>query len=667
MLRPTDELNKRQLEEMQSPGRLRSLNQERPSTYGLVDQGFDSQNSALPSTEAIPDATPDHFSTVAIGETSIPIAQLIGTDLPSAVVTEMLFETFIKSVHWFMLIFHEPSLREEMNSALTTGRVGERNLSNIVLILVVLLIATKYVAEEDVISTRTPIDIDHLQAKLLRTVESKFLAVLDQDNVGAVQVCVLLSSFYFYHGRPNRCLAINSAAIRMAQNLKFNRERSWQAVDTIEREQRRRVWWALYVLDGYGSITYGTTTIIKGSQCLVNLPQNIDDTSARCPGFDSIEKLEDGTTQPVTTLSYQRYKFRLYRIAEPIMGEIYFHDGRPIPELVKKVQEINRQLVKWEETVPLELRPKSFSSLDPETSSDPLTRTFQLQALALQLSYDNIQLVLHRPLLVYNGVLSLGHHVRVPKAPASGSDFWEMSKDLCWKSAHRTACVDEYLAVLRPVQNFYTSSYIGIQTFTAGVMLGIFALSKPFEAQAQEAKRSIGRLVKMPKLLGYRTMISDQTGSVLQRLLRLILDEELKLLTSDDAPPIVANKPTPIIKSGLDNSPIPNNVPTNAFSGLEGISNSNQTSNRANEDQIPLQSQIHSHVEVLSPGFQPISKRSTGPDISTTVQAAGLDDDDIETILANPAVGTYPFDSSFLSELDDVGQGWMWEDCHQFG
>jgi hypothetical protein len=163
----------------------------------------------------------------------------------------MLFNTFIKSVHWFMLIFHEPSLREEMNSALTTGRVGERNLSNIVLLLVVLLIATKYVAEEDVISPRTPIDIDHLQTKLLRAVENKFLAVLDQDNVGAVQVCVLLSSFYFYHGRPNRCLAINSAAIRMAQNLKFNRERSWQGVDTIEREQRRRVWWALYVLDGY--------------------------------------------------------------------------------------------------------------------------------------------------------------------------------------------------------------------------------------------------------------------------------------------------------------------------------------------------------------------------------------------------------------------------------
>jgi hypothetical protein len=41
MSRLTDELNERQSEGMQGPGRLRSLNQERPSTYGLVDQVSD--------------------------------------------------------------------------------------------------------------------------------------------------------------------------------------------------------------------------------------------------------------------------------------------------------------------------------------------------------------------------------------------------------------------------------------------------------------------------------------------------------------------------------------------------------------------------------------------------------------------------------------------------
>jgi hypothetical protein len=188
---------------------------------------------------------------LTVNERSIPISLFIGADMPPTAVAEMLFDAYLKSVHWFMLIFHEPSLREEMNSVLATGHVREHNLSTLVLILVVLLIGTKYVAKEDVFSILPPVDLDRLQANLLATVESKFLAVLDQDNVGAIQVCILLSSFYFYHGRPNRCLAINSAAMRMAQNLKFNREDSWHAIDTIEREQRRRAWWALYVLDGF--------------------------------------------------------------------------------------------------------------------------------------------------------------------------------------------------------------------------------------------------------------------------------------------------------------------------------------------------------------------------------------------------------------------------------
>lgn len=176
--------------------------------------------------------------------------ELVGIDLPPEATTWMLLDIFERSVHWFMLVFHEPSLRKEAASILQTSRSPVRRLSNIVLILVALLIATKYVAEEDMKTAHESLDVTLLQSELLAAVESKFLAILDQENVGAIQVCILLSSFYFYHGRPNRCLAINSAAVRIAKSLKFHREDTWQGIDTIEREQRRRVWWALYVLDG---------------------------------------------------------------------------------------------------------------------------------------------------------------------------------------------------------------------------------------------------------------------------------------------------------------------------------------------------------------------------------------------------------------------------------
>jgi len=275
------------------------------------------------------------------------------------------------------------------------------------------------------------------------------------------------------------------------------------------------------------------------------MPRNMDDASDRCPGFDSVELLEDGNREPVTTLSYQRFKFQLYRIASPITRDVYFNKRSTVQDIIKRVQDINQRLVEWERSVPLELRPSSFSA---QASPDPITKIFQLQALALQLSYDNIQLILHRPLLVHNGII----HTRRLSSRRTGhtasdynengesrildqeTDFLSASKARCWQSARRTSCIDEQPEILKQARNSHAAGYAGIQTFTAGVMLGIFALSHPFSAQAQEAKRGIGRLIKVPKLLGYRTAISDQSGRILEELLRLILAEEMKMLISEE-------------------------------------------------------------------------------------------------------------------------------------
>lgn len=358
------------------------------------------------------------------------------------------------------------------------------------------------------------------------------------------------------------------------------------------------------------------------------------------------------------------------------MGEIYFHDRRPIQDLIKQVQDINTKLLEWEKSVPVELRPESFSLLDAD--SDPLTRIFQLQAIALQLSYDNVQLVLHRPLLVYNGVLSLPAHLRVPQPPDLSNDFWEASKELCWNSARRTACVDEYLAALRPVQNLYITSYIGIQTFTAGVMLGIFALSKPFAAQAQDAKQNIGRLVKMPKLLGYRTTISDQTGRVLQRLLRLILDEELKALTLDEDGPTVSrqasqgglhtisNRPATASRSGLSMYSTANNILPFDTSRIEDGASEPQASDEARSHcQSPTEDE-HSIVPSAYLESGSLNQQLMELDGGAEFQGLGQDHGIVEAAFTIPSTGAGLFDSGFLGELDDLGQGWMWEDCHQF-
>ena len=264
---------------------------------------------------------------------------------------------------------------------------------------------------------------------------------------------------------------------------------------------------------------------------------NLSDTSIPCPGFQSLELLENGSKETVTVLSYQRYKSKLYQLASPILGSIYFHKAATIQDVVNKVKEINQALLAWDQSLPAELRMRSFKR-ERATSGKSILRIFSLQALALQVFYDNVQLLLHTPLLAYSGSFSRSRlencsnkHAQITRADIN-IEVFGISKDQCWQSAMRTSTVGQSDVVLA-ARNMPLADYINIQAFTAAVMLSIFALSSPLTACAADSKRAIGRLIKLPKTLGYNSTLVKQYGAITNELLRLILAEEMKSLTSD--------------------------------------------------------------------------------------------------------------------------------------
>jgi hypothetical protein len=283
------------------------------------------------------------------------------------------------------------------------------------------------------------------------------------------------------------------------------------------------------------------------------MPRNIDDTSAVCLRFASFEAFEDGSHDSVTILTYQRLRFKLYRIAAPITRNVYFQSGMTAHEIIERIETINYHLSEWQKVVPAALRLQSFSDHLDELDHIPIMKIFYLQALALQLLYDNIQIVLHRPLLTCN-LPEQNFYMPQNNTPeeqirvASGRNDntslgWhrqrilktlESSKRQCWMSAIRTSYIGEHSAALRACRNSPLASYAGIQTFTAGVMLSIFALSNPLSTDAQTAKRAISRLIKLPKALGFQTAMSDQGGNVLEELLKLILTQEMKKLIANE-------------------------------------------------------------------------------------------------------------------------------------
>ena len=520
--------------------------------------------------DAIPDSSPAATSSSPAHAAFVPVSELIGMELPPRRVTNLLLDSYLKALHWHLLLFHESALRAELDPILGSGMASHDRRPFLMLVLIILVIGARYV-DPDVAQQHCPgVDFPHMHTKMLEKAEENFLAVFDASTVESVSFSILLASLYLYNRRPRRSIVVMGAGVRCAQAMNLHRESSWGNIDTVTREVRRRVFWALYVCDGYvnhgptprvqmlkqgrfQAMTYGRPCMLHATDLQVEMPVDMDDTCTPCPGFESLELLANGAYEPVTTGSYHRYKSLLYMIAEPITSDMYFQKNRTMKDLVKQVKEVHRRLLDWEKRIPPELRLKSLARRQiGDVRADRVLDTFRLQALALQLSYDNVQLLLHRLMITYKG----GHQIPLPLpdgqqtrdgeetvgAGGPEGDISRVSRNQCWESAMRTSLIDESPAILDIIRHTPVGAYIGIQAFTAGVMLGIFALSNPFSSQAQESKRGIARLIRIPGTMGFHDAVWEQCAGILEDLVRLILTEEMKTLISEDQGTTVTNQ-----------------------------------------------------------------------------------------------------------------------------
>lgn len=108
----------------------------------------------------------------------------------------------------------------------------------------------RYTTDDEALEACGPnLDLGSLQQQMLKEVQAHLLDVIDIGGVESVQICVLLSSFYMYNGRPNLALAILGAGVQSSQAIGLHKESLWGPLTETAKEVRRRAWWALYVLD----------------------------------------------------------------------------------------------------------------------------------------------------------------------------------------------------------------------------------------------------------------------------------------------------------------------------------------------------------------------------------------------------------------------------------
>lgn len=262
------------------------------------------------------------------------------------------------------------------------------------------------------------------------------------------------------------------------------------------------------------------------------MPRDMEDTQTVHPILNSLEYSATSHPARVTLGTYQRCKFELYTIASSIIGSVYNLDSPESGDVRHQAAVINTKLVDWFERLPAELKLKNNSELHTNNLSSTeldVCRLFELQALVLQLAYDNIQIILHRPFLRYTGQLIMGPNPRSPENQPT-------SFDQCKHCARRTCGIlPRYAPVLLAAKNTHAVAYIAIQNFTAGVTLGMVALSDPGSAQSQDAKKGVANSISLQKNLAESSIVPSQTVKVLEGLFHLIFQREMRAFL--DGPP----------------------------------------------------------------------------------------------------------------------------------
>jgi hypothetical protein len=107
----------------------------------------------------------------------------------------------------------------------------------------------RYVSEEEMQAQGLQYDLESLQTTFLARVATGFLSIVDNTGLEAVQICILLSSYYLYHGKPNLGFIVLGTGVRCAHSMDLHREATWTGLSMTAREERKRVWWALYAFD----------------------------------------------------------------------------------------------------------------------------------------------------------------------------------------------------------------------------------------------------------------------------------------------------------------------------------------------------------------------------------------------------------------------------------
>ncbi|KAI7970678.1 hypothetical protein EIK77_003078 [Talaromyces pinophilus] len=519
--------------------------------------GQEPQESEIPA--AITKTGPRRRPLNPSQEGSICVTTELLSLLPPRETAALLVDTYFDRIHWFMLIFHQQDFRQKWpmlyDTPLEDIVAANPNPAIISTFLVVIAIALQYTGKyrQHLLETQN-VNPTALKDKIFYTIRSRLLDIVATGSLEAVQTCVLLGTYYLFHGSPNLAWPVCGCGLRIAQALNLHRKSPTSELIISPEAQRKietrkRCWWAIYEIETFCSISYGYPHGIVDADCNVEFLDPLATSPGRSPAsYNVIHQC------PATLLSYKYLMSKLSVFLKDVSTDLYgigSHQSRgstslDLKALLRKVSLLDDRLQKWKAEIPDNLRLTQSTTPPPVYSSaEEMDRdigasgpgfeshVYQLQALALLLAYENARILVHRPLLTYRTTFVGREPGSTIRSNPSEKTTSHLSLQACRDAAMNTSNLAES-PIFSLAADTYAAAFISIHTFTAGVMLCVLASIEPLTPASLHCKMGLRRLLNMQAHLKSKAQspLPAQGLEILERLTRLVMEKELKDILS---------------------------------------------------------------------------------------------------------------------------------------
>ncbi|KAI9926887.1 hypothetical protein MW887_003986 [Aspergillus wentii] len=558
--------------------------------------------------------------------------------LPHYEAAALLVDTYFDRVHWFMLIFHQDEFRRRWQKLYQiSSNQLQAKLHSIGFIR----------AYRQRLLASHNIDHEKLKERIFSSIRANLLDIVSLGSLEAVQTCVLLGTYYLFHGSPGLAWPVCGCGLRIAQALKLHRKLPRDGSGSLRsinlrnhNETRKRCWWAIYEIETFCSMSYGYPHSIRDDDCDVE-PL---DPSAKSQSVQSPKSFNEPLQCNTTLLAYKYFMSKLSVLTKAALAELYRigpvsannsgYPGNSVTSLhlIEKVSEFDSRLRKWNEEIPPKLQLQSGVNAEVSYSSpEELDRDigasgprfeiyiFQLQALALKLAYENARILVHRPLLSYKLVSKANDPMPENSTNTSGEhpDPFRLSLQVCRDAALSTSEV-----VSMPIAELVSDTYAAAFN---------------------------------------RSTLAAQGLEILQRLTRHVMEKELNAML-DVSKPITSSAVAGASATG-SNSSHPDNIP-HATNGLQ-----QSTSQQVVREDIEHASHIPPTGKpfndgVISDNNNQFFQYAEDPTLSQAVydfdQAISTQDHPFQPELEEPPVDPSLFWSSANDGFAALEQAWIW-------